>query len=174
MKTAPKTCTQAPDEKDIVVNLDASNFRGAGAARYSRGPELFSQRYDEKIASLLKERAELDALAGHHVFPVIRITDYHAPKVDKTYASVGMFTGGDAKFDVAVIDLEKQTLLCRGAAEAKSSTTLKATTFTSQGSGGTTETVGVSAGAYADLAQNITRAALAAVDAMTSRSPRAR
>jgi hypothetical protein len=186
---APKQCDASLAALDpalaktattVLLNLEASDFVGPKAPRYARGPETFPaprddndtfhSQYSEKVATLLEERAELDAIADRRVIPVVRITEYHAPKVDHDAdpkAIFKLFTPGDAKFEVAVVDLKERTVLCSTTASAKSSDKLDATTETRRNGAGAVMGVTVYSYEALDLAGNISRAAFLALGKMS-------
>jgi hypothetical protein len=186
---APKQCdgslaaldpALAKSGKTVLLNLDASDFRGPKAERYSRGPEpfpvarkdgdTFNSPYSTKVSTLLEERAPLDEIAERRVMPVISITEYHAPKLDHNTDPAAIFhnfTGGDAKFDVVVVDLKERTVLCRSSASAKSSDTLDVTQYTRKNRSGEVQDVSVSSYENEDLAGNISKAAFVALGKMS-------
>ncbi len=185
---APKQCdgslvaldpALAKSARTVLINLDASDFRGPKGARYARGPEpfpavrsdadAFNSHYSTKLSTLLEERIPIDEVAERRVVPFLSITQYHAPKVDHDAtpgAVVQLFTGGDAKFDVVVVDLKERTVLCRSSAAAESSEKLDVTRLTRKNSSGEVQGVSVSSYENEDLAANISTAAFVALARM--------
>ena len=131
---APATCDGALGSADpeivkaptsVIVNLDSRDFKGRSAGR---GPGLFTEAVlDEqeeasaKVSKLVAARAEVDRIAARRVVPVLVVTEYQPLKgtsPPKAGDRVEFVTGGEAKFDVAVVDLEKRQVLCRSKGEA--------------------------------------------------------
>jgi len=130
---APATCDGALGSADpalakaptsVIVNLDSRDFKGRDDGR---GPGLFTeavldeQESSAKVSKLVAARAEVDRIAARRVVPVLVVTEYQPLKrtsPPKAGDPVTFVTGGEAKFDVAVVDLEGRRVLCRSKGEA--------------------------------------------------------
>ena len=133
---APAKCDAALDSldpkladapKSLLVNLDSRDFKGRDAGR---GPATFTNpewdenvEYSAKVSRLLTWREEIDRAAARRVVPVLVITDYVPVKTKEPPAGdrirISWVSGGEAKFDVFVVDRRENRILCRSRAEAK-------------------------------------------------------
>jgi hypothetical protein len=117
------------------------------------------------VASLARDRAELDELSGARLWPILRVTSYEAPKMKgispgARILGFGTFTGGRATLDVGVVDLVEHRVLCRAKTEARSSDEIKV----SQTDSGSV----LGSPGDADLADNIDHAARASLGRMSA------
>ncbi|AKT43557.1 hypothetical protein [Chondromyces crocatus] len=133
--SAPEKCagsldaldpTLASEPRKLLVNLDARDFREAGA----HGPSIFLARVEkerrsyEQLDQLVAEREEIDRLAARRVVAIVKATEYQPVKdsskstLPSSRDQVRFVTGGDAKFVVAVVDLKENRILCRSKGEA--------------------------------------------------------
>ncbi|APR81939.1 Hypothetical protein A7982_07288 [Minicystis rosea] len=109
----------------VLVNLDARDFMGRNAGR---GPALFvdpietdDEEYRAKVQKLVALRADIDRIAARRVVPMLTFTEYRPVKKSgesKPGDTFDIVSGGEAKFDIAVVDLKEPRLLCRSKGEA--------------------------------------------------------
>jgi hypothetical protein len=90
----------------------------------------------------------------------MRVTSYVAPIVEGGAFATGVFTPGKASFEVGIVDLDKQVVLCKTKGKAQNSKTIEATT-TWTTSGNTLTDVSTNNPGYRDLADNIEKVAFA-------------
>lgn len=111
--------------KAVLVNLDSRDVMGRDAGR---GPALFAdpietadEEYKATVEKLVAFRADIDRIAARRVVPMLTITEYRPLKKtgeSKPGDTFEFVSGGEAKFDVAVVDLKEQRVLCRSKGEA--------------------------------------------------------